>query len=415
MISHNVAGQKLIHLDDSIILQVDELESLAENSKAPLTDLSSYNQGDKNVDKLTNVDLRYKNKSITIADSEESLPKHSTNKSKKNNKIKQNKTLSTKSGSKTTDRTKDTTKSQTNTIVAPVTKKSVEISQESPNKGKKRKAFNPMELSDDTSSKDNGISDITLPEPQQTKLRRSRRLLQRISRNNSNKQVDLPSKKQKLFLAKAYKVNVALKPTHIPSSYNAAINSVNKSRWETAISEELSSHHELGTWDSKPFVVDLKDKRIESTINTRWVFAVKGDGTYKARLVARGDLQAESTYDQTYSPTLRPEIARTILAQNASFKWYFAQYDFKTAYLNSKLDKDIYIYSPQGIPYHSCKKTERVIYKLKRGLYALKQAGRLCNIHISKSFEKLGYISHPAFPSTFIKRDKKSNIVSIIG
>ncbi|TID31118.1 hypothetical protein CANINC_000292, partial [Pichia inconspicua] len=41
--------------------------------------------------------------------------------------------------------------------------------------------------------------------------------------------------------------------------------------------------------------------------------------------------------------------------------------------------------------------------------------GRLWNIDNFKSFEKLGYISHPAFPSTFIKRDKKSNIVSIIG
>lgn len=56
-----------------------------------------------------------------------------------------------------------------------------------------------------------------------------------------------------------------------------------------------------------------------------------------------------------------------------------------------------------------------MIYKSKRGLYALKQAGRLWNIHIFKSFEKLGYISNPSFLSTFVKKDKRENIISIIG
>ncbi len=42
-------------------------------------------------------------------------------------------------------------------------------------------------------------------------------------------------------------------------------------------------------------------------------FNIKGGGAYKARLVARGDLQSETTYTETYSPTLRQKL-RTIMS-----------------------------------------------------------------------------------------------------
>mgnify|MGYP004712160269 FL=1 len=134
----------------------------------------------------------------------------------------------------------------------------------------------------------------------------------------------------------------------------------------------------------------------------------------KARLVARGDRQSDSTYNETYSPTLRAEIARTILAQNASSKWYFKQFDFKTAYLNSFLDTDIYIYPPQGYAKnHRNYEYKRVVYELNRGLYVLKQAGRLWHAEISKTLKSLGYEKNDIFPSTFVK--KQNNKVYSFG
>lgn len=160
------------------------------------------------------------------------------------------------------------------------------------------------------------------------------------------------------------------------------------------------------TWHPEPIYVDKNDPILKKTISTRWVFNIKGDGSYKARLVARGDMQSDSTYNETYSPIMRAEIAWTILAQNASSKWYFKQFDFITAYPNSFLDTDIYIYPPQGYAKnHKKYENKRVVYKLNRGLYGLKQAGRLWHAEISKTLKSLGYEKNDIFPSTFVKKE----------
>ena len=66
--------------------------------------------------------------------------------------------------------------------------------------------------------------------------------------------------------------------------------------WREAISKELSSHEELGTWS--PATLPEGAKAIE----TRWVFKQKDDGTKKARLVAKGfQLQAEDN-EHIYAP-----------------------------------------------------------------------------------------------------------------
>ena len=96
--------------------------------------------------------------------------------------------------------------------------------------------------------------------------------------------------------------------------------------------------------------------------------------------------------------------------------WYFKQFDFKTAYLNSLLNTDIYIYAPAGYSKHKSKSdpNKRVIYKLNRGLYGLKQAGRLWHIELSKTLKKIGYEKHDAFPSTFVKKNKKGTVINVI-
>ena len=213
-------------------------------------------------------------------------------------------------------------------------------------------------------------------------------------------------------------VQVSAQPkSPFPKHYHSAMNAVDRVYWKEATDAEFASHAEQVTWNPKPIIVDKDSPLLKKTIMTKWVFTIKSDGTYKARLVARGDLQDDSTYDATYSPTLRPEIARSIFAQNVTRSWYFKQFDFKTAYLNSLLNTDIYIYAPAGYSKHKSKSdpNKRVIYKLNRGLYGLKQAGRLWHIELSKTLKKIGYEKHDAFPSTFVKKNMKGAVISVIG
>jgi hypothetical protein len=62
------------------------------------------------------------------------------------------------------------------------------------------------------------------------------------------------------------------------------------------------------------------------------------------------------------------------------------QFDFETAYLNAVNDKELYICPPIGHrPDNS-----NIVWKLKKSLYGLKQAGRNWNLQIDKFYKELG-------------------------
>ncbi|ODV87043.1 hypothetical protein CANARDRAFT_27377 [[Candida] arabinofermentans NRRL YB-2248] len=61
-----------------------------------------------------------------------------------------------------------------------------------------------------------------------------------------------------------------------------------------------------------------------------------------------GDTQKPFTNYDTYSPTLRPEIGRTILAHCTYQPRHFCQLDITTAFLNSHIDNELYLHSYQS-------------------------------------------------------------------
>ena len=86
----------------------------------------------------------------------------------------------------------------------------------------------------------------------------------------------------------------------------------------------------------------------------KWHFAVKynADGTvnkYKARFVAKGFSQKEGVdYNETYSPTARLTTIRVLLNLAAQYEVCPKQLDIKTAFLNAKIDEDIYLEQPES-------------------------------------------------------------------
>ena len=85
------------------------------------------------------------------------------------------------------------------------------------------------------------------------------------------------------------------------------------------------------------------------TIKNRWVFDLKSDGRKGARLVAKGFSQIEGIdYNEIFSPVVRFESVRTMLAISALENWYITAVDVKTAFLYGKLDEEIYMEQPEG-------------------------------------------------------------------
>ncbi|CAK1553247.1 unnamed protein product [Leptosia nina] len=81
-------------------------------------------------------------------------------------------------------------------------------------------------------------------------------------------------------------------------TFEEGIDSKEKENWWKAIKEEMNSLKENNTWS----FVDEKEAEGRRLVTSKWIFTVKGDGRYKARLVARGFQQKyKIDYDETYS------------------------------------------------------------------------------------------------------------------
>ncbi|GJT02072.1 DNA polymerase zeta catalytic subunit-like protein [Tanacetum coccineum] len=87
----------------------------------------------------------------------------------------------------------------------------------------------------------------------------------------------------------------------------------------------------------------------------KWIFKKKlrPDGAiekYKARLVAKGYRQKEGQYFfDTYSPVTRITSIRTLIVISTIHNLIIHQMDVKTAFLNGKLDEEIYMQQPEGL------------------------------------------------------------------
>ena len=94
----------------------------------------------------------------------------------------------------------------------------------------------------------------------------------------------------------------------------------------------------------------------------------------KARLVAQGYTQEEGIdYDETFAPVARMEAIRIFLAYAAHKGFKVQQMDVKSAFLNGKLEEEVYVKQPPGF---EDSKKPGYVYKLDKALYGLKQAPR---------------------------------------
>ncbi|BES91568.1 Hypothetical protein NTJ_04378 [Nesidiocoris tenuis] len=154
--------------------------------------------------------------------------------------------------------------------------------------------------------------------------------------------------------------------------------------WKAAIKNELDSHKELGTW------TPAKLPENKEAIDTKWVFKIKEDGTKKARLVARGfQIPYNKLEEFTYAPVCRMSTIRILISQAVIHDWPMRQIDVPTAFLNGKLESDVFIKTPKGL---NC---DSQILKLNRALYGLRESPKCWNDCFSKEMERFGFKRSP--------------------
>lgn len=169
---------------------------------------------------------------------------------------------------------------------------------------------------------------------------------------------------------------------YVMLTYREATTGRDKQKWQNAINEEKSSLQENHTWEQ----MDVKESGSCKPLHSKWLFKVKSDGRYKARLVVKGCEQRKGIdYLDTYSPVIGMTALRSLFAVTAMMNYKIAVFDIKTAFLYGELKDNIYIYPPEGF---NCKNK---IFKLKKALYGLKQAPLVWNATFTEFIKMRGF------------------------
>lgn len=177
-----------------------------------------------------------------------------------------------------------------------------------------------------------------------------------------------------------------------PNTYKQAMNSKNASEWQSAYDEEMKSLEETDTYEWAMLPNGKK------CVGSRCIFKVKykSDGKrvdrFKVRIVAKGFTQVEGVdYHETYAPVVKMTSIRVLLALVAWFDLELHQMDVKTAFLNGKLEEEVYMKPPDGVVPRYSQNNVPMVWRLKKALYGLKQSPRVWYHTIDAFFSSLGY------------------------
>lgn len=159
-----------------------------------------------------------------------------------------------------------------------------------------------------------------------------------------------------------------------------------KARWDKAIALEDQQMLDEGVFDTEG-ITDMTPDEKKEAIRTHYELVAKRDAEgkiekYKARLVANGNTQPESTYDDIKSPTARSASVKLAIAIAAKQGYKVRVFDVKGAYLKVRVhaDKRLFVRLPDGR-----------LARLLKYLYGLKQAGLEWHLELKSLLIKLGY------------------------
>ena len=168
--------------------------------------------------------------------------------------------------------------------------------------------------------------------------------------------------------------------------------------WADAMQAEMDSLHDHNVWE----LVELPEGR--KPVGSKWVFKLKtnADGSVercKAHLVAQGYSQKEGLdYDETFSPVVRPESARSVTALACKEGLKLHQMDITTAFLNGDLEETIYMKQPEGFVAEG---QEHLVCRLKKSLYGLKQSPRCWNRALDTQLKTMGFKQSASDPCIY--------------
>lgn len=187
----------------------------------------------------------------------------------------------------------------------------------------------------------------------------------------------------------------------LPTTYKEAMSSKEADKWQKAMNDEMSALGENETFELTTLPPDRK------AVGGKWVYTVKsgpnGEQQHKARYVAKGYSQIQDIdYQETFSPTARMTSIRTLVHLAVQNDWEVHQMDVKAAFLNAPIDVELYVEQPEGYEVKS-KSGKKLVLKLNKSLYGLKQSGRNWNTKLHEQLLEQGFAQSRVDPCVYTK------------
>ena len=180
-----------------------------------------------------------------------------------------------------------------------------------------------------------------------------------------------------------------------PRSVSDALTS---QEWVDAMEAEIDSLHDNRVWE----LVELPEGR--KPVGSKWVYKVKmnPDGSIercKARFVAQGYSQKEGfDYDETFSPVVRSESVRSVIALASKNGLRMHQMDITTAFLNGNLEEEVYMKQPEGF---LAEGQEHLVCRLRKSINGLKQSPRCWNQALDSQLKLMGFTQSVSDPCIY--------------
>ncbi|KAG8499662.1 hypothetical protein CXB51_006097 [Gossypium anomalum] len=183
--------------------------------------------------------------------------------------------------------------------------------------------------------------------------------------------------------------------------------------WKQAVQAEFDALVDNSTWCLVPLPPGRK------VIGCKWLFKVKKnpDGTIarrKARLVAKGCSQAPGCdFKETFSPVVKPATIRVILSVAVTKGWKLRQVDVNNAFLNGDLTDEVFMQQPPGYV-QSGQNGERLVCRLNKALYGLRQAPRAWFDKLKGFLTSAGFVLSKSDASLFVRITTTSTLYVLV-
>jgi hypothetical protein len=198
----------------------------------------------------------------------------------------------------------------------------------------------------------------------------------------------------------------------IPKSHKEALASEDCDSWMEAFQHELNMLQTHKTFELVPLPLGHK------AIGSKWVMNLKFDefgevSSHRARVVAQGYSQQPGVDYfpmEIFAPVAQTASVRGIASYAAIKDYEIHVIDVKSAFLNSKMpdNQKLYVKQPPGFAEPG---KEDWVWLLLKGLYGLKQAGRLWYEELCRILISLGFTVCTSDPCVFFRRTSNGLLI----